>query len=109
MAFSPDGSHIATVCDDKFIRFWSLFDASDPISVSDVRDGLCCRFSADGRVLATGTRNGAVHFLAAPKEVQSLQHSCRMVIRRLVPDTNNLHNLGLPPGLMTYLQYDILA
>ncbi|XP_038058698.1 WD repeat and SOCS box-containing protein 1-like [Patiria miniata] len=109
MAFSPDGSHFATVCDDKYIRFWSLFDTSDPISVSMVVDGLCCSYSADGRVLATGTRNGSVHFLVAPKEVQTLQHLCRLGIRRLVPNTNNLDKLGLPPGLRNYLRYDMLT
>ncbi|XP_022105141.1 WD repeat and SOCS box-containing protein 1-like isoform X2 [Acanthaster planci] len=109
MAFSPDGSHFATVCDDKYIRFWSLFDTSDPVSVSDVRGGLCCSYSADGHVLATGTRNGTVHFLMAPKEVQTLQHTCRLAIRRLVPNTNDLDMLNLPPGLSSYLRYDILS
>ncbi|XP_071790159.1 WD repeat and SOCS box-containing protein 1-like [Asterias amurensis] len=105
MAFSPDGSHFATVCDDKLVRFWSLFDTSDPIAVANVTDGLCCSYSAHGRVLATGTRNGSVRFFTAPMEVQKLQHMCRLAIRRLVPKTDNLLDLNLPPGLRTYLQY----
>ncbi|XP_072013156.1 WD repeat and SOCS box-containing protein 1-like [Amphiura filiformis] len=107
VAFSPDGSHIATVCDDKYVRFWSLWETSDPEVVYPLENALACTYSPDGAVLAAGTRCGQVKFLEAPMKVNKLQHMCRLSIRRMVQDTRELPGLRgyLPGEMLRYLAY----
>ena len=38
----------------RYVRFWSLFDTSDPHAVYPIENGLMCMYSPDGSVLAAG-------------------------------------------------------
>ncbi|XP_070573263.1 WD repeat and SOCS box-containing protein 1-like isoform X2 [Ptychodera flava] len=105
VAFSPDGSHIATVADDKYVRFWSIFQDDLPEQIAVVPNGLCCAFSPGGGVLATGSRNGNVFFFAAPMKVQKLQHLCRIALRRLMHNTQKIDKLFIPNSLKEFLKY----
>ncbi|XP_029467816.1 WD repeat and SOCS box-containing protein 1 [Rhinatrema bivittatum] len=105
VAFSHDGVHIASLADDNFMRFWRI-DKNHPVEVASLNKGLCCAFSTDGSVLAAGTQDGNVHFWATPKYVSSLQHICRMSIRRVM-NTVQLKKLHLPPKLKEFLSYQM--
>ncbi|NP_001279744.1 WD repeat and SOCS box-containing protein 1 [Callorhinchus milii] len=106
VAFCHDGVHIASIADDKMVRFWGIEDKS-PVEVAPLSHGLCCAFSPDGNVLATGTRDGSVYFWATPKYVSSLQHLCRMTIRRVL-NTTNVEKLPIPSKVMDYLTYRVM-
>ncbi|XP_013787389.1 WD repeat and SOCS box-containing protein 1-like isoform X2 [Limulus polyphemus] len=61
LSFSPDGTHIGTVADDGYVRFWDILSHDDPVAVGSVEEALCCTYSPSGRVLAVGgglTLNG---------------------------------------------------
>lgn len=105
VAFSHDGLHIASIADDKKLRFWRI-DCSCPVEVAHLSNGLCCAFSTDGRVLAAGTRDGSIFFWDTPRNVSSLQHLCRMSIRRLM-STNQVKKLPIPVKILEYLTYQI--
>lgn len=83
VAFSRDTCHIASVADDGYVRIWNLLADEDPIEVAVVDNALCCSFSSSGRTLAVGTRNGSVICFAAPKQIPSLQHLSRVVVRKV--------------------------
>nr|XP_060613039.1 WD repeat and SOCS box-containing protein 1 [Anolis sagrei ordinatus] len=103
VSFSHDGLHIATLADDKMVRFWRI-DEDYPVQVAPLSNGLCCAFSTDGSVLAAGTQDGSVYFWATPKHVPSLQHLCRMAIRRVMP-TPQVAKLPIPPTVVGFLSY----
>uniref|UniRef100_H9GEN2 WD repeat and SOCS box-containing protein 1 n=1 Tax=Anolis carolinensis TaxID=28377 RepID=H9GEN2_ANOCA len=103
VSFSHDGLHVATLADDKMVRFWRI-DEDYPAQVAPLSNGLCCAFSTDGSVLAAGTQDGSVYFWATPKHVPSLQHLCRMAIRRIMP-TPQVAKLPIPPTIVGFLSY----
>ncbi|XP_039364175.1 WD repeat and SOCS box-containing protein 1 isoform X2 [Mauremys reevesii] len=103
VSFSHDGLHIASLADDKMVRFWSI-EEDYPVQVAPLNNGLCCAFSTDGSVLAAGTHDGSVYFWATPKHVSSLQHLCRMAIRRVMP-TSQVRNLPVPSKVVEFLSY----
>ncbi|XP_074869387.1 WD repeat and SOCS box-containing protein 1 isoform X2 [Carettochelys insculpta] len=103
VSFSHDGLHIASLADDKMVRFWSI-EEDYPVQVAPLSNGLCCAFSTDGSVLAAGTHDGSVYFWATPKHVSSLQHLCRMAIRRVMP-TSQVKNLPVPSKVVKFLSY----
>jgi len=102
--FSADGCHLASVADDGYVRFWNLFDGSDPEEIAVVPNSLCCVFSPSGRALAVGTRNGCVAFFATPIRPLTLQQLCRLAIRKAIPSTC-VPQLELPRICQRYLQY----
>jgi WD repeat/SOCS box-containing protein 1 len=104
VSFSHDGHHIATVADDSYIRFWNLFNGECPEQVAAMQNALCCSFSPDGAALAVGSRNGTVSMYLSPMQVSSLQHLCRMAIRRLLPSTK-VDELLLPTRMKKFLNY----
>ncbi|KAF5904376.1 WD repeat and SOCS box-containing protein 1, partial [Clarias magur] len=53
VAFCHDGRHIASITDDRLVRFWSI-DEKSPQAITSFTNGLCCAFSTDGGVLAAG-------------------------------------------------------
>ncbi|XP_074640892.1 WD repeat and SOCS box-containing protein 1-like [Tubulanus polymorphus] len=107
VSFSHDGMHVASVADDRYVRFWRILDGEGPPEqITVVPDALCCSYSPDGTVLAVGTRNGAVSFWAAPMEVESLQHLCRMAVRRILP-TPSVDHIHLPMRLKEFLKYHL--
>lgn len=105
VSFSHDGLHIASLADDKMVRFWRI-DEEYPVQVAPLNNGLCCTFSTDGSVLAAGTQDGSVYFWATPRQVSSLQHLCRMAIRRVMP-TSQVKNLPIPSKVVEFLCYQI--
>ncbi|XP_019903873.1 WD repeat and SOCS box-containing protein 1 isoform X3 [Esox lucius] len=106
VAFCHDGRHIASITDDRMVRFWSIEEKS-PQAIAPITNGLCCAFSTDGSVLAAGSRDGSVHFWASPNSIASLQHLCRMALRRVMP-TQQVQALPIPSLIRSYLSYQIL-
>ncbi|ELT87622.1 hypothetical protein CAPTEDRAFT_179895 [Capitella teleta] len=104
VSFSHDGHHIATVADDAYVRFWNFSYPGCPEQVAPLQNGLCCSFSPDGAVLAVGSRDGTVSMLLSPMRVSSLQHLCRMAIRRLLPSTK-VDQLQMPVRMKKFLNY----
>lgn len=106
VSFSHDGVHIASLADDNLVRFWRI-DKSYPVEVAPLSKGLCCAFSTDGSVLAAGTQDGNAYFWSTPKYVSSLQHLCRMAIRRVM-NTNEVKKLPIPQKIMEFLTYQTM-
>ncbi|XP_065752752.1 WD repeat and SOCS box-containing protein 1 isoform X2 [Phocoena phocoena] len=120
--FSPDGALLATASYDTrvyiwdphtgdilmefgMVRFWRI-DEDYPVQVAPLSNGLCCAFSTDGSVLAAGTHDGSVYFWATPRQVPSLQHLCRMSIRRVMP-TQEVQELPIPSKVLEFLSYRV--
>lgn len=89
----------------RMVRFWSIGDDC-PVQVAPLSNGLCCAFSTDGSVLAAGTHDGSVYFWATPRQVSSLQHLCRMSIRRVMP-TQEVQKLPVPSKMLEFLSYRV--
>lgn len=85
------------------VRFWRI-DEDCPVQVAPLSNGLCCAFSTDGSVLAAGTHDGSVYFWATPRQVPSLQHICRMSIRRVM-STQEVQKLPVPSKILAFLSY----
>ncbi|KAK1786033.1 hypothetical protein P4O66_017757 [Electrophorus voltai] len=103
VAFCHDGRHIASITDDRLVRFWRI-DEKSPQAIGALTNGLCCAFSTDGSILAAGSRDGSVHFWACPRSVASLQHLCRMGLRRVLT-TQQVYTLPIPRCMQDYLAY----
>ncbi|KAJ0063852.1 hypothetical protein NL108_012546 [Boleophthalmus pectinirostris] len=144
VSFCPDGRHIASITDDRLVRFWSI-EQRAPQAIAALPNGLCCAFSPEGGVLAAGvgqsgaewgrvgqsgaewgrvgqsgaewgrvgqsgaecTRDGGVHFWESPRSVSSLQHLCRMTLRRILT-TQQVESLAMPTPLRDYLTYRVI-
>lgn len=106
VSFCPDGRHIASVNDDRLVRFWSLEDRA-PQSIAVLPNGLCCAFSTKGCVLVAGTREGRVTFWQCPHSISSLQHLCRTSLRRLIT-SQQVESLAIPTPLCDYLTYKVM-
>lgn len=108
ISVSPNGQHFATICDDGYVRIWSLLNNSDPLAIASLEEAVSCCFSPNGMVVAVGTRSGQVSFFAVHTNgdtIPTLQHLCRMVIRKLVPDTNLILKELKAGCLLRYLTY----
>ncbi|CAL8342921.1 WD repeat and SOCS box-containing protein 1 [Gadus morhua] len=106
VSFCHDGRHIASIADDRLLRFWSIEEKA-PQAIAGLASGLSCAFSTDGTVLAAGTRDGSVLFWACPRSTPPLQHLCRMALRRLM-STQQVEALVIPTPLCDYLAYRVL-
>lgn len=106
VAFCHDGRHIASVTDDRLVRFWRI-DEKSPQAIAPLTNGICCAFSTDGSVLAAGSRDGSLHFWASPRSIASLQHLCRLTLRRVMP-TQQVYKLPIPFSMQDYLAYKTL-
>uniref|UniRef100_UPI003AAC3395 WD repeat and SOCS box-containing protein 1 isoform X2 n=1 Tax=Centroberyx gerrardi TaxID=166262 RepID=UPI003AAC3395 len=121
--FSPDGALLATASYDTrvivwdphkatillelgLVRFWSIEERA-PQAIASLPNGLCCAFSTEGSVLAAGTRDGSVHFWECPRSISSLQHLCRMALRRVMA-TQQVEALAIPTPLCDYLAYKVI-
>jgi len=104
ISFSKDGQHIVSAADDGYVRFWNLKNAENPECIVQTEEPLCCQYSPNGHVVATGDREGNLCLYLPKQGVTSLQHMCRMVIRRDMP-TQLVDNLQYPIRLKEYLKY----
>lgn len=53
------------------------------------------------------TRDGSVHFWECPRSIASLQHMCRMALRRVMT-TQQVEILAIPTPLRDYLTYKVI-
>lgn len=107
VSFCHDGRHVATACDDGYVRFWDAFGQdSCVVQASAIAGGLVCSYSPDGAILAVGTSSGDLSLLLSPMRLASLQQLCRIAIRRLLSRDKVEHLLCMPPPIRRYLQYD---
>ncbi|ESO82429.1 hypothetical protein LOTGIDRAFT_198013 [Lottia gigantea] len=104
VAFSCDGTHLASVCDDGYTRVWNLQESEDPEKVAVNDNALCCSFSPDGTLLSVGNRQGVVEVLSSPRKIERLQHLARSTVRKHLP-TIKIDHLHLPFRLKEYLKY----
>ncbi|CAG5115245.1 unnamed protein product, partial [Candidula unifasciata] len=104
VTFCRNGSTIASVCDDGYVRFWNTEDLGDPVVIKHVPEPLSCQFSPNGSVLAVGLRCGDVIFLSASQTAPSLLQLSRQVIRKQT-NPENITSLQIPKVLIDYLSY----
>lgn len=104
VCFSPDGSQIATLCEDEKLRVWSLWTNAPTRSRALNKPGSICTFSPSGSSIALGNSDGSVAILDVGLTVMPLRHLCRMVLRRKC-DTSKLQKVSLPSMIKRYLQY----
>lgn len=109
--FSPEGLYFATVADDRDLRIWALgMDRpviESPAPHNPVTNGLCCAFSPQGGVLATGTRDGQVQFWRTLRVVPSLRHLSRVSLRQSV-SSHQVMALPIPKKMKDFLTYRTL-
>lgn len=109
VSFSPDGKHLGSVCTDGFVRFWDIFEPDVPVRVADIEDASFCRFSPGGGAsLAVGTTKGKALIFESPRRVTSLQHMCRLTIRRLMSSDKVDMLLMIPKTMQKFLKYELL-
>jgi len=108
LSFSPDGEHIATVCDDGNLRIWSIFEPDHPVASADVSNAVCTTYSTDGFCLSVGTREGNVHLFAAPMKVQNLTRICRRTIRLRLKSMDDIDHLPISQRLKIFLSYKLM-
>jgi WD repeat/SOCS box-containing protein 1 len=106
VSFSRSGRNIATVCDDGYVRFWDIFGADSVVQVAPVDGALVCGYSPDGSLLTVGTSAGDLSLWLSPQPVPTLQHLCRMTIRRLLTRDAVDRLLCMPQPIRRFLQYD---
>ncbi|KAI2656346.1 WD repeat and SOCS box-containing protein 1 [Labeo rohita] len=109
VAFCHDGRHIASVTDDR-ASFWERSHASHMMSINHYE---APRLPSPRLLLILGggislsSRDGSVHFWASPRSIASLQHLCRMTLRRVMP-TQQIYTLPIPFSMQDYLAYKTL-
>ncbi|KAM6932963.1 WD repeat and SOCS box-containing protein 1 [Xenentodon cancila] len=124
--FSPDGALLATASYDTRVIVWDhhkgtillelghLFPPPSPIFAGGANDRWVrsVSFSPDGLHIASvaddRSRDGSVHFWECPRSIASLQHMCRMALRR-VTTTQQVEALAIPTPLRDYLTYRVVA
>ncbi|XP_041348216.1 WD repeat and SOCS box-containing protein 1-like [Gigantopelta aegis] len=104
VSFSCNTTHVVTVADDGYVRFWSLWHDGDPESIAENHNALCCKYSPDGAMIAVGGRDGTVDFYSSPTTINSLQHLCRTNIRKHLT-TQLVDYLNIPLRMKEFLKY----
>jgi tRNA A-37 threonylcarbamoyl transferase component Bud32 len=74
LAFSPDGSRIATASQDGKVQVWDVASGKEEATAEGHRDGAnCVAFSPDGTRLASGGKDRAVRFWDATSGKETLR------------------------------------
>ncbi|XP_076453336.1 WD repeat and SOCS box-containing protein 1-like isoform X2 [Babylonia areolata] len=103
--FSMQGTRLATVAEDGYLRVWEMPSLSDPVYIAEVEGAHCCSFSSDGQLVAVGCLNGSMSVLSVPRDgPEPLLHICRRVIRRYI-SSEGLKSLPVPHSLQQFLEY----
>lgn len=106
--FAPDGSRIATVCEDDRVRIWSVLPSTSPVQTQTIAySGLGCRFSPGGSLLALGSVDGSTSVFEVKISVMPLRHLSRMTVRKMLTSLK-VQKLGLPVAIEGYLLYRTL-
>jgi WD40 repeat protein len=67
VAFTPDDRHLVTAGDEGVVRVWSLDPEPREVNVLFHGESVqCLRFAADGKLLATGCKDGTIHLWTWP-------------------------------------------
>jgi WD40 repeat protein/serine/threonine protein kinase len=67
VAFTPDDRHVVTAGDEGVVRVWSLDPEPREVNVLFHGESVqCLRFAADGKLLATGCKDGTIHLWTWP-------------------------------------------
>lgn len=75
-----------------------------PVEIARMQDQGAMKYSNDGFLVALCARSGMVDFFASPMEIPTLQHICRMSVRRCLADKSTA-DVILPQRLIRFLDY----
>jgi WD40 repeat protein/tetratricopeptide (TPR) repeat protein len=73
VAFSPDGTRLATASDDKTAQTWNAITGERQLQVTHLRGVRAVAFSPDGARLATGSNDKTARIWNAAARLQQLQ------------------------------------
>ncbi|MGH0173414.1 UNVERIFIED_CONTAM: hypothetical protein FKN15_065399, partial [Acipenser sinensis] len=118
--FSPDGALLATASYDTRVLVWDpctgsvlfefghLFPPPSLIFAGGENDRWVrsVSFCHDGQSIAS-IADDSVYFWATPRIISSLQHLCRMAIRRVM-STDEVKKLPVPDRVVDFLSYRIM-
>ncbi|WP_416181115.1 WD40 repeat domain-containing protein, partial [Chloroflexus sp.] len=69
LAFSPRSPILASVSEDRSVRFWQVEHAQPlPLILEHSAGVSCLNFSPDGQLLATGAHDGRICLWQAPTQ-----------------------------------------
>ncbi|CAL8071438.1 unnamed protein product [Orchesella dallaii] len=107
VSYAKNGMNVATISDDKLIRFWNLMGDVDPEGIAgEDEETLSCCYSPSGRCVAVGTAKFKVSFYTTALAVPRLNHLARMAVRKRVL-TLDVDRLEVPESLKAYLKYEL--
>jgi WD40 repeat protein len=99
MAFSPDGTMLATAGNDQTVRIWNVSSRESTASFTDHFQSIgTLSFSADGKYLVSGSDDGVIHVWSLPdkRSIWTIRAHEGAVRRVMFSDTanNELYSSG---------------